>query len=259
MEKSATITILVLSILLAFGLGSLFGYNISENKSELSFLNAKSDMVEVPLPNGNVIKVPSGHRVRVRMQTGGQQISKGTYKDKTIGDALGGHKINPGATDLTNISTPTLDLTEGKESGSGGAIASMQKAAQNGTTIIIVAGIVFLAAGILVIILLKMIKLGLAVSGIGVALIGTGLLVQAYPWVLLIAIGVIVIGIAGFIWWAWKTGRIKFTTETIVAAIKKTDPEVQQAVKAQITEEASDPKSQTIVKSTVNSIKNKLN
>ena len=257
MEKSSIITILVLSVLLSFGLGGLFGYHVNENKSQISIL-APPEMVEVPLPDGKTIRVPSGHMVRVRMQTGGQRIGESSYRDKTKGDALGGHKINPGATDITNIATPTLDLTEGKETGSGGAIASIQKAAKNGTTVIIIAGIAFLAAGVLVIVLLKMMTLGIAVSGIGVVLIGTGLLVQAYPWVLLVAAGVIILGIAGFVWWAWKTGRIKFTTETIVAAIKKTDPEAQQAVKEQISKETKTPKEQKIVKSTVNAIKNKL-
>lgn len=257
MEKSSIITILVLSVLLSFGLGGLFGYHVNENKSQIGIL-AQPEMVEVPLPDGKTIKVPSGHMVRVRMQTGGQRIGESSYRDKTKGDALGGHKINPGDTDTTNIAPPTVDLTEGKETGSGGAIASIQKAAKNGTTVIIIAGIAFLAAGILVIVLLKMMTLGIAVSGIGIVLIGTGLLVQTYPWVLLVAAGVIVLVIAGFVWYAWKNGNLKLAAEKVFGAIEKTDPEVQKAVKAKITENTKNPKEQKIVKATVTAIKNKL-
>ena len=259
MSKGSVIAIFVLSIVMSFGFGSLMGYSISENKDGISkAIGMDNSSVEIPMPDGRIVKVPANHAVRIRMQYGGSTEAEGHSKTKVIGSAKGGFKLNPGPTDTTNIGTPTLDLTEGQERGEGGALDTMQKGAKNGSNILIIAGIAFLAAGVLVIILLKMVLLGGAICVIGGILIGTGLLFQAYPWMLIVCAVVVIGGIGGFLWWAWKTGRLKTTVEKIVGAIEKTDTDTQKTVKDKIKAESATPKEQKIVKKTVSGIKEKL-
>jgi len=260
MTKSSVITIFALSVFLAFGLGTLSGYNLDSNKTEIAKTIGlgPAEVAEIPLPDGRVVKVPSGHAVKLKMQYGGKTEEQGHSKTKVTGKAHGGYKVNPSATDTTSVAAPELDLTKDNEKGSGSAIDSLQEGANSGSAILLLAGIAFVAAGVLVIVFLKMMKLGIITASIGGVFIGTSLLFQAYPWMLIVAAVVVVGGIAAFVWWAWKTGRLKLTAEKIVGAIEKADEKTQKNIKATISEEVKTSQEKNIVKKTVSGIKQKL-
>jgi hypothetical protein len=242
------ITILVLSVVLSFFSGMFIGKSLwSGEEKEVKQFSL------IQLPNGREVKIPEGHKATIEYEVG--PSSEGYEKRITSGKASGGSSY--GGTVLDNaIGIPELDLTEGQEKGSGGDIeAKIKNTANSGTTIIIIAGLLFIVAGVLAGIFAKNLKLAVILGVIGALICGSGLLVQTYPWILLVgAIGILA-ALVGFVYWAWKTGRLELTLKQIIGGVESADPAAAEVVKASIAEQASDKKEQAIVKDEVTKIK----
>jgi len=292
MENSTSLcAIFILSVLLAFGFGTFSGYGlhdkqvtesavierVNEQKAEMleeaiakaeEVVEIKQELadarsIRVPLPNGEMITAPAGSLVDVEMRGPTKTSGAGTSKKITTGDSQGGFKWNASATDITSVGAPNLDLTENAEKGSGGAfstsMSAVSRGARSGTNVLLFVGIALVLAGLLVIVFLKLMRTGLIVSGAGIAFISMALLIQAYPWVLLIG-AIAVFGlIAYFLYSAWRNGRIDFTLKKVTKGIESADPATQTKVKAEIKKQAGTKKEEKMIKNTVTKIKNKLN
>lgn len=279
-----------MSVLLTFGLGAFTGYGVHNNQlvegevierideKKAEFLQeaiekaeqaveikqqlADAQYIKVPLPNGELITVPSGHRVDIEMRGPERTAGRGKFKKVASGDSHGGFKWNAGPTDITSVGAPNLDMTEDKEGGSGGAfsssISAVAKGARNGTNVLLFVGIALVIAGLAVIVFLKAIKTGLIVAGAGGAFIGVALLIQTYPWILLVG-AIAVLGLIGyFLYAAWRDGRLDFTLKKITKGIDDSEPEAKAKVKEQIKKQATTPKEDKVLRSTVANIKNKI-
>jgi len=283
--------IFILSVLLAFGIGTFSGHRfhngqvtestvierINEKKAELldeAIVKAKETVelrkelasvrsIKVPLPNGEMITAPEGSLVDIEMRGPTRTASAGKSRKITTGDSRGGFKWNASATDITSVGAPNLDLTEDAEKGSGGAfstsLSAVSRGAKSGTNVLLFVGIALVLAGILVIIFLKLIRTGLIVAGAGGAFILVALLIQAYPWVLLVGAIAVACLIGYFLYSAWKNGRIDFTLKKVTQGIEQADPDAQVKVKEEIKKQAATQKEAKIIKSTVTKVKDKLN
>ena len=247
-ELVTNIIILSLSAILAFGLG----WGI---RSQLDSPQDSDTRAMVRLPDGRDIRIPKDNMARIRIE----EPVDGGYNQRyyASGDSRGGYGRGTG-TISANTSPSSFDLTDGAEKGFGGGIDAVAKGAQNGTNVIIFAGILFIVAGVVVLVFLKNIKVSIVCFAVGGALILTGLLVATYPWVLLVGFVAILGILAYFVYAMWKSGRLKTAFTKVVSAIENVDENTQAAVKAQISEEASSEKDSKTVKAEVTQVKQSL-
>ena len=141
-------------------------------------------------------------------------------------------------------------VIDGDELSIGGHIAAMGKSS---SSILIYVGIAFVVAGVLVFIFLKAITPTLICIAAGSAFIGVGLLVQTYPWALLVA-AALVVGLIGYvIYRMWKSGRLEMAFKTVVGGIEKAPADAQAQVKTSIQTEAG--KDLQKIKATVSAAK----
>jgi len=252
MSKNFIITSFVFSILLSLCFGILIGHNVSERQSVEESI--------IPLPDGRTIRAPAGHKVKISFTGQSSATETGTLDKSAEGRGKGGYKFNhKGLVDTTNIDAPLIDLTEGQEKGSGGALASITKGAASGSNVLIFAGIAFIAAGVLVIVFLKNIKLGGILAIVGGIFIGIALLVQTYPEVLLIGFFVVIGVIGYFLYRAWKNGRLEFAARKVIGAVEQLDTKTQNKVKKKVKESAANKKEENILKKTISKEKEKIN
>lgn len=255
MTNGSLITILVLSVLLAFGAG--FGTAVVAIPAKTVQVGPPSAAgSSVQLPDGRIVSAPAGSALRIYSQ----EPSQGTITRDRLGISQGGYARGTSSmlTGATQVGAPDLNMTEGQEEGIGGAINSKMKfAAKNSTSALVWVGIALIVAGILCWILLKMTTLGLSLVVAGGVLIAVGLLVQTYPWVLLVAF-VVVLGIIGyFLYRAWKNGQIQAALTNIVKGVEKAPADAAALVKASIDGVGND-KTRQVTKNVVSSIKRSL-
>lgn len=243
----AQITILSLSVVLAFCLGwVLSAHNVGAKTYEAS-------ETAIQLPNGRVIRAPKDHKITIKTQ---DAVDGGFRRDyRANGESKGGYGRGTGTVNA-NTSPASFDLTYGEEKGFGSGMEAVAEGAQRGTYVIIFAGIIFVAAGVLVLIFLKNIRIAMVCFISGGALIATGLLVSTYPWVLLVGFVAVLGVVAYFLYTSWKSGRLKQAFNKVVLGIEKADENTQKAVKEKIAESASNEKDKKILKEEVTKIKN---
>lgn len=247
-KLSAQITILALSVLLSFGLGWwAAAYNTEAQ-------NREATETIIRLPNGRIIRTPKDHRVVVKTE---DAVDGGYQRNyRAGGESTGGFGRGTGAL-KANTSPASFDLTDGEEKGFGSGVEAMAAGAQRGTYVITFAGIIFVAAGVLVLIFVKSIRIAMVCFLSGGALIATGLLVSIYPWILLVGF-VAVLGVLGyFLYTTWQSGKLKKAFNKVVFGIENADADTQKKVKEKIKEIAKTDKDKKIVKDEVTKAKNK--
>lgn len=132
--------------------------------------------------------------------------------------------------------------------------------ARAGPTILIWAGIAVAAIGLgLVIFLPGARTAGLYAAGGGGALIVAGIAFEAYPWIALVMVGIVVVGgLAWFIFGTAAGARLKESFRVVVAGVeatKQTAPAAAEAVTANIAVAASGAGKAAAIKETVNKAK----
>lgn len=192
---------------------------------EVVTLARSDDHSSIDLGDGKSIKIAPGNRISVAIQ-GKKQI------DKVHGEAVGGTARGTGAL-TASVKAATLDLAN--LVGSGGDIESKIIAStKNGPFVIIIFGIILVLAGIAIIVFLKAMQSGLIVGGVGLAFVGGGLLIQAYPWVLLV-MAVAILGGLGYLFYRmYKNGQIQTALTGVVQGIENAPADAQEAVKTEI-------------------------
>ena len=254
-----TVVVFTLSAILFFALGyfSAGGF-ISETPTSAGLIRAiEPEQTSIPLPNGKTLTVPKGEKVVITYSKDTTEASTSTYKKNILGKAQGGKARGSSGLALlkSSMTPPELNLSEGNEGGTGGAIESLTEGAKSGTTVIIFAGLAFVAAGVLLMIFLKDMKNGTICIFAGGTLIGVGLLVQNYPWVLFVGLAAVV-GVIGYlVYRSWKNGKLQLTLNKIVNGIEKADPDAQKEVKSKIASESTTAKEAKAVKTTVSAVK----
>lgn len=190
---------------------------------------------EVPLPDGRVIRVPAGHRLRVTHSMPVSHTGAGEMSSSASGRSTGGSKFNPAIGDITSVSAPALDLTAGAEHGSGGdLLTKAAKAAGNGTTILLIGGLVIGVVGLVLILVFKQMWNGFVCLVAGGAVIATALLVQAYPWVLLVGAAAILVVVGWLLYRAYSSGKLEWAFGQVVSGVEAAPADAGAEVKASI-------------------------
>ena len=149
----------------------------------------------------------------------------------------------------------------------GGGVAEWKDAVRRGPVVLIIFGGLAILGGIVLAIWAKQITLGLAVAGAGLVLVTTGILFESYPWIALVAFGLV---LAVGVWWVWNNrslttaktdltatvGKLGTALKTVVKGVESAPPEAQAAVKAQIGTVAAGTADPTGIKMTVAALKN---
>ena len=167
-----------------------------------------------------------------------------------------------------SYSTPYYSIGEGRSAGfSGGEMTDWKDTVRRGPVLLCIIGGLMLAGGIVLAIWAKQVLLGLAVAGAGMALIVTGVLFEAYPWIALVALAVVV-GVA--VWWLVSSkslvkakasltatlGKAENALVTVVRGVEASPAEAQATVKASIKSAALATGKLADVKNTVTAVKN---
>ena len=162
-----------------------------------------------------------------------------------------------------------VTLGEGSSgSFTGDEMAEWKDAVRRGPVLLTIMGGLAVIAGIVLAVWAKRIALGLAIAGGGGALIAAGILFEAYPWVLLVAL---VVAVAAGVWWivdARFAGRAKTTLAAIVTGVQNATQPVTagsgdaatlttpaEEVKASIADAAKAAGAETLVRDVVGKAK----
>jgi hypothetical protein len=138
----------------------------------------------------------------------------------------------------------------------GGGMESIRDVVRRGPILLCVIGALAVLAGIVLAVWAKRVVLGLAIAGGGGGLIAAGVLFEAYPWVLLIALAV-VLGLG--VWWvvdAKFAGKAKAALSAIVRGVEAAPDDAQAAVKDSIASAATATGQYSAVKDTITQAKN---
>jgi hypothetical protein len=150
-------------------------------------------------------------------------------------DSRGADIAGPGNMTNKGGEAPAVNLETGEASGGTYAFASKIAQTLKGPLILVWIGAAALLVGLLLAFLLKMYWTGASVGAAGIVLILCGLAAEAYPWISVVGLGVIVLGGVAFLVYAWKTGTLQtaFTQVVQSASALKTklfaDPTVPNA------------------------------
>ena len=248
MSKGLFATVLALVAVAALGIGYITGSSISSAPVVVD-----AGYSTIPLPDGRTITVPAGQTVTVEYEANNSQSASKTVKS-VDGDSQGGWARGTGMTNQSAITAPDLDLTEGREKGSAGDIESILKGAASGPVILIVIGAACVIGGA-ILIYFKKGKFAILAFITGAAFIVTGLLVQQYPWVLIIAA---VLGVGYLVWFIWKKKqeqKQELALKTVVTAVENSSEDAQKEVKANVTAVAATDKNKAVVKDVITTVK----
>ena len=149
----------------------------------------------------------------------------------------------------------------------GGSIAEWKDAVRKGPVVLIIFGGLAILGGIVLAVVAKQFTLGLAVAGAGLVLVTTGILFESYPWIALVAFGLV---LAVGVWWVWNNrslttaktdltatvGKLGTALKTVVKGVEAAPADAQAAVKAQIGTVAAGTADPTGIKMTVTALKN---
>jgi hypothetical protein len=127
-----------------------------------------------------------------------------------------------------------------------------------GTFILYLIGGLAIAGGLVVTLWMKNIKLGLSVAAAGAAMMAVAMLMETYPWIILIGALVAVGGVVWFILDARKNGRLSTALKAVVQGVQDAPAEAAEQVKASIGEAAKEVGAKTVVKEVVTATKDSL-
>lgn len=146
----------------------------------------------------------------------------------------------------------------------GGDMTEWKDAVRRGPIILCIFGGLMLAAGIVVAVWAQKVLLGLSIAGAGMALIITGILFEAYPWIAIVAIVVL---LAAGIWWLVDTRagtkastsltKVETALTAVVRGVEAAPAAAQAAVKKGITTAATTTGKKDEVKTTITKAKTK--
>ncbi len=245
-SKGIFATVIALVALAALGIGYITGSSISSAPVVM-----ETSYSTIPLPDGRTIKVPAGQTVTIEYEDTHSQDASQTVKS-VEGDSQGGWARGTGISNQSAITAQTLDLDGDK--GSSGDIESILKSAASGTMFLIGLGAIIVIVGV-ILIYFKNTKLAILAFVTGGIFIGVGLLVQTYPWVIIVAAA---IGIGYLVWFIWNKKQEQkkaLTLTTVVSAIENSSEDAQKEVKANVTKVAATDKNKAAVKDVVTKVK----
>jgi len=149
--------------------------------------------------------------------------------------------------------TPPTSTTNGAHSDAGGMTFDIQKMSSGGSMYILFGlGGLCVIGGLVILVLVKQVKLGLAVSAGGFALIFAGKLLETYPWAVLVAFGIVLLLGGLFVYNALVGKKKAIALSTVVRAIEKS-PDGGDAVKEKVKQERG--KNKELVKDVITKVK----
>jgi hypothetical protein len=172
------------------------------------------------------------------------------------------HAVSP------SYSSPWYNIGQGNSGNfTGGDMADWKDTVRRGPILLCIFGGLLLAAGIILAVWAKQVSLGIAVAAAGLGLVVTGVLFEAYPWIAIIAL-VLVLGVGG--WWLYTNralvkAKLNLTTAlgesqtaltAVVQGVQATPANVQAVVKKAIKNAAEASGKPVAVKHTITAVKN---
>lgn len=207
----------------------------------------------------------AGSEVQIDLKkttTDRSESKKVTASSKAKG--IGVETNNPDVIKHIKTDSPDASLEDVGES-SGGAsdfVAGVANALKGSTNLLLIFGGLLIAGGVAIILLAKELKLGAAVGGAGVSLIVTAVVVEKFPWVILI-LALAILGALGYFVYdtirkAQKVKGFKKVVEGLENA-SETNPAAAEAVKTEISKTVEDdPKADYQLKTVVYALKKEL-
>ncbi len=223
---------------------------------------ATDGTIRVPINLGDpcapLLEVPAGHTLRVSMS--GSWLQRPTTRENSArGRAEGASGRSASGTVDVDSSPPTLsvDIAE-PSSGSAGAFGfDGLSSLGNAPWLLVIIGGLAVAAAAVVGLWLGRWGLAIALAAGGGGLIACGVLVAHYPWMVLVALGLLAAAAVWIVIDAWRGGTLWNTLRTIVLGVENTPHNVQEVAKGSIAMAAEKAGSGKDVKATVQRAKRK--
>ena len=247
------------NIIIASVVGILFffaGFGIGSYSGNTTIINMPP-ATEIPLPDGRIARVAEGHDLDYTITTSPLQ----TYSYQENDQAGTGSGVKSSNVDsMPEIQSGKAPSMSGGDIFAGdGITVKIVQAVKNGLNVLfIIGGLCIVAAGVVAWISKSWTPL-IYIGGAGVLLIAAAVLMNQYPWIVLVAAGgaLILIG-----WWFWRT-HINKQNETalkgVVAGInvaEMKDPESAHNVLEEIA--VMNTKLNGTIRTTVDKIKAKI-
>lgn len=214
--------------------------NIAYEAGKDAGLAMNKTSTSIEMPDGRIVNVPFDREVTLSYRS--ENINEGRELiSKKEGEAEGGSARGSSAVGMIggNLSAPKLDMNEQEgEAGSTGFSAEIKRGASSGPTIMVVVGLAMIIGSIAYLIFAKNFKNFLIIGGAGGAILATGLLVSAYPWVLLVGAAALIGVVIYLIYIGWRSGRIQEAFGTVVNGVENVPDITKQTVKKEIKKEA---------------------
>lgn len=224
--------ILLLSVILTANIAYEAGKDVGIRENKIS--------TKIEMPDGRKVEVPFDKEVTLSYRK--ENINHGRELiSKKQGESKGGEARGSGAIGTIggNLSAPSLDMGEQKgTAGSTGFSAEIKKGANSGPVIMIIVGLVMIVGSIVYLIFVKNFKNFLIIGGAGGAILATGLLVQVYPWVLLVGAAALIGVVIYLVYSGWRSGRILEAFSTVVKGVERVPETTKGVVKKEIKKEA---------------------
>jgi len=209
----------------------------------------------IELPDGRIVEAPAGHAVRVQVHRRPDSPARYTLDEQGEGRSVGIRGSGERITQSLDMETPQVNLGGGLSAKAGRALYSAKIWVASGTNVLMLIGALLIAGGIVV--ALKFNRgLGVAMAAAGGALVAVGVVVDRYPWVLVLGL----VAVAGVgVWFIWdqrRKRRQEVTLAGVVTGVDAAPPEAARAVKDSI---AQRDHTGGVLKSEVQRVKRTLN
>lgn len=246
MKLAAEVTILVLAVCLAFGLGYAVAYNP---------VTANSDTAVLAV-NGNRIPILPGTEVEIEIDEQDNRQAN-VHIAEAVGRSKGGDVYTTVDAFAEKFQLPAPELhMDGSYGKAGELVYTAKGLAAKGHMVVIFAGVLCVIAGVVIFAYWSK-RTGIYIAAAGGVLILTGVLLERYPWVALL-LPIAGIGLVVYVWWRARQGqRVGVTLRSIVGAIEEADEDVAAAVKTNLPHEPGDPMAK-VVKAVVGKVKGTL-
>lgn len=215
MKTPAQITILTLSVVLAFAFGmAVEGSKPVDNAPGYLFVE------------GQKIPVYQGSEVEVFIEGKDDLTAKGTGKGADLSTTIDSFA------DKFHTEAPAINL-DGTSSLGGSAAYTAKGLAAKGHMVIIFAGVLCVIGGVVCAVKWDR-KMGTWIAIAGGILIVVGVAFERYP-ALAIILPVVGIGVVVYFWWRARQGsRKQLTLDTIIKGVNQSPPEASSVVKTNI-------------------------
>lgn len=239
MSKPLQITILSLSVVLAFILGTVFVENIS-TEGIPGYLHA----------NGQIIPVYPGSEIEVFIEDENALVAQGKGKGADLSTTVDSFAAK------FQTAAPNIDIN-GASSLGGTAAHAAKGLAAKGHMIIIFAGVLCVIGGVVCAVKWDR-RMGTWIAAAGGALIVVGVAFERYP-ILALLLPLIGIGIIVYFWYRTRKGtHQQLALNSIVTGVNNSPGEVASSVKENIAAAANTTGAKDIVKAEITAIKKAL-